>query len=374
METSKRLKVGVLTSSRADFGIYLPLLKKMQLEENIDLEIIAFGTHLSKFHGYTLNEIIKNGFSVKHKIESLVSSDSSNGISTSYALTALKFAEFWIVNSFDLIFALGDRFEMAAAVASTIPFNLKIAHIHGGETTLGAIDNIYRDSISLASNFHFVATTQFKQRVDQLIGSTDKSICVGSLSLENLNQIELLNEEEFYARWKIDLKEPTLLITVHPETVDVDSNQSNADQLIEALKILSKDYQLVITMPNADTAGMLWREIFENLVSGNNSSVYLIENFGTQSYFTCIQYSKLILGNSSSGIIEAASFGKYVINLGKRQRGRLSSNNVINLPFKSDLIVQKVTEYSDRIFAGDNVYYKENTSQAIVDYIKKQLI
>ena len=147
------MKIGVLTSSRADYGIYAPLLKKLNTDGYINLEVIAFGTHLSKSHGYTLTEIEKDDYNCIHSISSLISNDDEQSIATSYGLTVLKFADFWRENKYDMIFCLGDRFEMSAAVQAGIPFGLKFAHIHGGETTLGAIDNIYRNQITHASIF-----------------------------------------------------------------------------------------------------------------------------------------------------------------------------------------------------------------------------
>ena len=143
------MKIGVLTSSRADFGIYLPLLKALQADSFFQLELIVFGTHLSRYHGYTVQQIIEEGFEPIHQIHQMLLTDEDNAISTSYALTALKFADFWKNHSFDCVFCLGDRYEMAAAVAAGIPYNIPFAHIHGGETTLGAIDNVYRHGISL---------------------------------------------------------------------------------------------------------------------------------------------------------------------------------------------------------------------------------
>src|SRR5690606_5753673 len=146
------MRVAVLTSSRADFGIYLPLLNRLKEDPFFQLEIIAFGTHLSKFHGYTLDQIKESGFTTIHEISSLLTNDDEVSIATSFGLTVLKFADFWDKHSYDWVLCLGDRFEMAAAVQAGIPFGVRFAHLHGGETTLGAIDNIYRHQTSLASH------------------------------------------------------------------------------------------------------------------------------------------------------------------------------------------------------------------------------
>ena len=192
------MKIGVLTSSRADYGIYLPLLKKIKQDNFFELEIIAFGTHVSKSHGFTLNEIEKENYSKIHCIASLIAIDDEQGIATSYALTALKFADFWQHNKFDVVLCLGDRFEMSAAVQAGIPFNVKFAHLHGGETTLGAIDNIYRHQITLASNLHFTAGELFSERLTELIGHNKNVYTVGSLSLDGIERYQPINKSEFY--------------------------------------------------------------------------------------------------------------------------------------------------------------------------------
>lgn len=370
----KMIRVGVLTSSRADFGIYLPLLKALQKEEAFHLELIVFGTHLSKFHGYTVEQIEREGFKIAKRIESLLLGDTPSAIASAYGLTALKFAEYWQENeqSFDVVFALGDRFEMAAAVAASIPFGIKIAHLHGGETTLGAIDNIYRHSISLASLLHFVAAEPFAKRLNQLLDDEKASIYnVGSLSLENLKNIDFLSIEAFKNKWQIDLNIKTILVTVHPETVAYQKNLAYCEETIKALEQLANEFQIVITMPNADTAGMVFREAFETLAK-KQQSIKIIENFGTQSYFTCMKYAKLMVGNTSSGIVEAASFQKYVLNLGDRQKDRLCGENVIHVPFNHDLIVKNTLEYATKEYNGENIYFKSNPSEIIIQILKKE--
>jgi GDP/UDP-N,N'-diacetylbacillosamine 2-epimerase (hydrolysing) len=186
------MKIGVLTSSRADYGIYLPLLNKIKVDIFFELEMIAFGTHVSKSHGFTLSEIQKHNYKKIHTISSLISNDDGQSIATSYALTALKFSDFWQHNKFDLVLCLGDRFEMSAAVQAGIPFNMKFAHFHGGETTLGAIDNIYRHQITLASNLHFTASEIFSEDADndgekEIIITNNDIGASGMVSINDLN-------------------------------------------------------------------------------------------------------------------------------------------------------------------------------------------
>ncbi len=367
------IRVGVLTSSRADYGIYLPLLKAIEQDSSFELRLIVFGTHLSKFHGYTLKQIEQDGFVPFATVESLLIGDTPNAIGTSYALTNMKFADFWNHhhNQLDVIFSLGDRFEMAAAVAASVPYGIPIAHLHGGETTLGAIDNIYRHSISLASSFHFVATDVFVNRIQNILDIPSKHVYnIGSLSLENLDDLTLLTKEEFIEKWNIDLNIDSILITVHPETVAFNLNEQYCAEITKVLRLLAKDYQIIITMPNADTSGIIFRNSFEAL--GNEfDSIKVIENFGTQSYFTCMKYAKLLIGNTSSGIIEAASFGKYVLNIGDRQKGRLAGDNVIYIPFQSEQIIEQVYHFCGKVFEGSNPYYQAKPSARIIEILKQ---
>jgi GDP/UDP-N,N'-diacetylbacillosamine 2-epimerase (hydrolysing) len=367
------IRVGVLTSSRADYGIYLPLLKAIEQDSSFELRLIVFGTHLSKFHGYTLKQINQDGFLPYATLESLLIGDTPNAISSSYALTNMKFADFWNhhQNEFDIVFALGDRFEMAAAIAAAVPYGMRIAHLHGGETTLGAIDNIYRHSISLASTFHFVATDVFVNRIQNILDIPSKHVYnIGSLSLENLENLPLLTQEEFTEKWNIDLNEDCILVTVHPETVAFDQNERYCAEISTALRILAKDYQIIITMPNADTSGIIYRNSFEAL-GKEFDTVKIIENFGTQSYFTCMKYAQLLIGNTSSGIVEAASFGKYVLNVGDRQKGRLAGDNVIHIPFQSEEIIEQVKHFCGKVFEGSNPYYQAKPSARIIEILKQ---
>ncbi len=367
------IRIAVLTSSRADFGVYLPLLKAMNADSYFKIEIVAFGTHLSKFHGYTIEDIEREGFKVEYRIVSMLLHDDPESIASAYALTALKFAAFWSEhqNDFDWTLCLGDRYEMAAAVAAGIPLNIRFAHLYGGETTLGAVDNIYRHTITISSKLHFVSLDAYAKRVKEIAGADSNCIVVGSLSLDNLDQLQLLSEGDFQRQWNIDLGKPSILITVHPETVDYKNNQCFADELLKALLILAADYQLIITMPNADTSGAIFRIMFNELKHKVLNKVHLIENFGTQSYFSCMKYADFLLGNTSSGIVEAAIFNKYVINIGDRQKGRLTSDNIINVPFNGELILKEATKLKGKIFTGNNIFDKGNASKQIIQTFKE---
>jgi GDP/UDP-N,N'-diacetylbacillosamine 2-epimerase (hydrolysing) len=374
MGTSRKIKIGILTSSRADFGIYLPLLNQLKKESStFEISIIAFGTHLSPFNGQTINEIYNNGFEVAHQISSILLCDDEESIATSYALTAMKFANFWSCqkNNFDCVLCLGDRFEMAAAVVAGLPFNIYFAHIHGGETTLGAIDNVFRHIISLASNLHFVSAEPFEKRIRSIVGNDTNCYLVGSLSLDGIEELKLPNKAEFKAKWNIDPDEPFILITIHPETIATSKTTNHVEVMEEVINELVLESNLVISMPNLDTHSSHFRESFEKLQKKFPRKVFLIENFGKLNYFAAMKFSSLVLGNSSSGIIEAASFDKYVINIGDRQKGRLVSDNVVHVPFNASDIIENTKKLKGKYFTGNNVYKINNAATSISDVLKK---
>ena len=363
------MNIAILTSSRADYGIYLPLLQKLKKDSFFNLEIIAFGTHLSKKHGFTLSDIVNDGYDTIHEITSLVEEDSEKGIAISYGNTVLSFADFWAVHKFDLVFCLGDRFEMSAAVQASIPFGVKLVHLHGGETTLGAIDNIYRHQISLASQIHFVASDTFLSKLREISGNSKKIYNVGALSLDGIKKIDLPDWSDVRKLFDIPNKE-FILITFHPETINPNQNKIYIKTISEVLNKLCEKYHLIITMSNADTMGSLYRKSSKELIIKNPNNITLIENFGKYNYFAAMKASKILLGNTSSAILEAASFGKYAINVGNRQLGRLRSNNVLDVPYNKILIINAVNEIINQgLYAGINKYYKANTALNIIKII-----
>ena len=365
------MKIGILTSSRADYGIYLPLLELLKNNSFFNLEIIAFGMHLSKSHGFSVAQIEQDQYQTLHKISSLIANDDEQAIATSYGLTILKFANFWQTNKYDLVFCLGDRFEMSAAVQAGIPFGVKYAHIHGGETTLGANDNIYRHQITHASILHFTATDLFSKKIISLMGSSANVHMVGSLSLDGIEKFKPIEKLLFYNKFKIP-NQDFALVTFHPETLSPHLNIKFALEMRIALAQIVSKLLLIITMPNADTMGSVFRSEFEYLKKEYPEKVICVENFGKFNYFTAMHYAKLLIGNTSSGILEAASFGKYVINVGDRQKGRLKNANVINAVFSSDDIFEKTIDVLNMgAYQGDNIYWKEGTAQKIISIIKK---
>ena len=364
------MKIGILTSSRADFGVYFPLVQKLWDETLFQVDIIAFGTHLKREYGYTINEIENYGFNVAHRLETPIENTASKDISFNIGQTTMLFAELWANNKFDLVFALGDRYEMFAAVSAASPFNIDIAHIHAGETTLGAIDNSYRHSISLMSKYLFVSTNEYKNRAIEIIQRPHDVFNVGALSVDNLSKQLLFTIEEFKNKFDIDLAIPTILSTFHPETVSYENNEHYISELIESFRELQNDYQIIITMPNSDTMGNMIREKLVNAFS-NSKRVKLVESFGMLGYLSCMKHCAFMLGNTSSGFVEAAFFPKWVINLGDRQRGRIITSNIISIEIEKKKILSTVGELSDYQIIDDcNIYGKGNAADNIISKIK----
>jgi GDP/UDP-N,N'-diacetylbacillosamine 2-epimerase (hydrolysing) len=365
------MKIGILTSSRADFGIYLPLLHRLIADSFFETEIIAFGTHLSDRYGNTINEILDNNFEVKHRLKTLAEGDSPEDIALSIGESIKVFSSFWNTQKFDLVFALGDRYEMFAAVVAGTPFNLKFAHIAAGETTLGAIDNSYRHSISLMSDFLFVSAHDYQQRAVDIIQNSEKVFNVGALNIDNLIKADLYTLDEFRKTFNIDLDKPTILSTFHPETISYHENQEHISNLLGALGILANKYQIVITMPNSDTSGLMIRDEIEKFAS-KIRGVFLIESFGMKGYLSCMKYCSFLLGNTSSGFVEASFFPKYVINLGDRQKGRIVSPNIYSIPVIKDIILQTVDiiEHASPL-QNLHIYGNGDASEKIVSILKQ---
>jgi GDP/UDP-N,N'-diacetylbacillosamine 2-epimerase (hydrolysing) len=363
------MKVLVLTSSRADYSIYYPLLRLLNEDPYFDLSIVAFGTHLSKEYGYTIDQIFFDGFTVHEKIETLPHCDSPESISQAIGLTVIKFSEFWSKCSYDFVFCLGDRYEMFAACLATVPFNIKLAHIHGGEKTLGAIDDCFRHSITHMATVHFTSAEPYRRRVVNLKENDDFVYNVGALSIDNLKKLKLLTINEFFDMFKIDLSIESILITFHPETVSFEKNILYVETLIEVLTDL-KNYQFIITMPNSDTMGNVIRKKLNSFIN-DTPHAFGIESFGTVGYLSCMKYCSFMMGNTSSGFIEASFFNKPVINLGSRQNGRIITPNIINSDITRESLINAIQGISkiDRT-EEIKIYGDGNTAEHILTILK----
>ncbi len=335
-------KVTLLTSSRADYSIYRPLLQLLQLQPEIKLQLVAFGTHTAPLFGNTIETIRKDGFSVERELPFVLNGTSPQSIAVSMADTMEQFSKVWSELPTDLIICLGDRYEMFAAVAASVPFAIPVAHIHGGETTLGAMDNVFRHSLTHMALIHFTGCETYREKVIALKGTANGVFNTGALSIDNLEGLELLSKKQFLENFGVDLNQPTLLTTFHPETVSFQRNAQHAKYLSAALEKLVADFQVIITMPNADTMGNVIRDEMKLLTERNRNRIFAFENLGTIGYLSAMRHCAMLVGNTSSGFVEASYFPKWVINLGNRQAGRLLTENIRTIAIEKELIVKEV--------------------------------
>lgn len=361
-------KIGVLTSSRADYGIYKPLLNQLVKTSKFDLTRIVFGPHLLPQMLNSLAEVKADPYGKYDLVGDFKETNTAAEVTIEYGKLVKVFGSYWGKRDFDIVIALGDRFEMSAAIQAAIPFNIRIAHIHGGEATLGAIDNIYRHQISLASKLHFTATRDYAQRVASIMGSSENIHCVGALSLSDLESKNIKPWDEVRDIFSIP-KGSFVLVTVHPETADDNRNAENILGLSNILTALSNHYHLLITGTNTDQAHEGYTRLFLDLKRCNPSQFTLIDSMGRENYFSALSHCTFVLGNSSSGIIEAASFGKFTVDLGDRQKGRSTSLNTINLPFETSGLLKHIEELREDnfLFKGENVYFQKNTVGSIIE-------
>ena len=358
------VKIGILTSSRADYSIYYPLIIKAMELPNTQVELIAFGTHLSKQHGYTIDHILADGFEVKHQLDHCYAlNDSPMGISLAMANTSKVFAEFWNENQFDLVFCLGDRYEMFAAVSAAVPYQINISHLYGGERTEGAIDDCLRHAISLMSKWHFTACEDYKKRVEELTLQKNRTFNLGHLSIDNLKRLPLLSIEDLKVKTGVDFSRPTILCTLHPETINFNQNAVFANEIAMAFNELN-EYQILITMPNSDTGSQPIRDTFSKL-STTNSNVYITENLGTIGYLSAMKHCTMMVGNTSSGFVEASFFPKTVINLGERQTGRIVTSNIINTKITKQEILSAISANSGNTYEEGKIQIYGNGETAI---------
>lgn len=365
------MKIGVLTSSRADYGIYQPLIRKLNKDPFFDTEVMAFGTHLVERYGRTVDGIYEDGLIVTEVSGTMSQGDLPVDIAHSMAATMRAFGDFYYRNHYDLIFALGDRYEMFSAVAATAPFNIPVAHIHGGETTLGAIDNAFRHSITCLSKYHFTSHDIYSKRVIEITGGSENVYNVGALSIDNLKQIKLMEVSEFKEKYGIDLSTPTILVTFHPETVKFERNKAHITEIINALRELDH-YQIIITMPNADTMGLMIRDEIIG-AKAHIPQMIIVESFGSLGYLSVMKHCSFMLGNTSSGFVEASFFSKPVINLGERQNGRIMTQNIFTVPIRTNAIIEAVkrVEKSAPVNVG-SIYGTGNAAVSIIKILKEE--
>jgi GDP/UDP-N,N'-diacetylbacillosamine 2-epimerase (hydrolysing) len=364
------MKIFLVTSSRADFGLLKNLIFELKKKNYFDLKIIATGSHFSNKYGYSSNEIKFNKINLYKKIFIKSNTSSPKLILSEMNILSQRISFLLKTDQPELLILLGDRYETFAICLAAYMSKVPIAHIHGGEITNGSLDDGYRHCISKMSNFHFVSHKNYKKRLVQL-GENPKTIYnVGSLGVENIYKTKLLNKSEIEKIFKISLKKKILLICVHPE-ITRNLTVNLIREILAALNRLN-DISLIFTMPGADLHNDI---IFKNIriFIKKKSNCFLFKTLGSQKFLSFLKIADAIIGNSSSGIIEMPTFKKPTINIGLRQSGRIKSNGIIDVPPKRNLIIRKINFIYSKKFNKDNIvnpYRNFNTSKKIVSIIK----
>lgn len=322
-------KVCVITGTRAEFGLLHHTIKAIEEDKDLQLQLIATGMHLSPEFGLTYKDIENAGFTIDKKIEILLSSDTPVGISKSMGLAMISFSEAFAELKPDIILVLGDRFEIFSAVSAAMIARIPVAHCHGGEATEGLIDEAIRHSITKMSQIHFCATEIYKKRIIQLGETPNKVFNIGALALENILKLKLLSKEDFETsiNFKLD-KKYTFLVTFHPVTLEKATSAVQTQQLLNALDKID-NCKIIFTKSNSDTDGRIVNQMIEEYVAKNSSKAVCFTSLGQLRYLSALQYVDAMIGNSSSGIVEAPSFKIATVNIGDRQRGRIMAESVI---------------------------------------------
>lgn len=361
--------IGVVTVGRSDYSIYKPLLRRIGEHPELELRVLVSGMHLDERYGLTVQGIEHDGFPIAVSIPVLQVEDSPKAVAAAIGTGILGFAQYFAEQRPDMLVVLGDRFEMFAAALAAVPFNIPILHLHGGELTEGAMDDRFRHALTKMSHLHGVATEVYRQRVIQLGEEPWRVIYCGALSLDNLLSLDRMSSADLESRFNLDLSSPPLLVTLHPTTNEYEQTGMQAQTLMSALDEL--DFPVIFTMPNADMAGGLIREQIIDFCALHSKATW-VENFGPEGYFSILGEVCAMVGNSSSGLLEAPSFALPVVNLGQRQKGRLRASNVIDVAFEKDAIIAAVqlavsAEFKKRSSGYEHFFGDGHAAEKIVD-------
>ncbi len=370
---SSRRRIAVVSTARSDYGIYRPLLRAIQDDSALELQLIVAASHLDVRFGNTVTEIEDDGFVPAARVVCPLYGDGPASVSRTMGQAAMGFADAYDLLKPNLIVALGDRYEMHAAVSAAVPFLIPIAHIAGGAVTRGAIDDGFRHSMSKLSHLHFPETEEQKARLLRLGEEEWRIFAVGSLSIDSALAVKRWNLGEITSRYGLQLREAPLLVTLHPETRDFSHTAEHADALLNALA--AQRVPIVFTYPGADTSGRVIIDRIEAFVHQHPESAFVVPHMGTQGYFSLMAQARALVGNSSSGIIEAASFNVPVVNVGRRQDGRLAPANVIHCKSKTEQISAAISlalspSFRDSLNGLVNPYGHGGTAAHIVDVLR----
>lgn len=362
-------KICVFTGTRAEYGLLRPLMQEIAGDRRLKLQILCSGMHLSREFGFTYKEIELDGFDINEKVDMILGSDSPEGICKSTGLGIGKFAESYAKLKPDIVVVLGDRFETFAAAFAAMISRIPVAHVGGGDATYGLIDEAIRHSITKMSQLHFTTTSEYRHRVIQLGEDPRRVFCTGALGIDNIRSLKPLSKVEFEKWAGIKLKKRNLLITFHSVTLEHNTSKLHFGKLLKVLDGL-KETNLFFTKANADTFGRVINVMIDDYVAHNRHKARAYASMGQLRYLSAMKYVDALVGNSSSGIIEAPSFKKGVINIGCRQAGRIRAKNVIDcLPEEKNLrsAINKLysSQFKHMLRSVVNPYGNGNTAKKI---------
>ena len=367
-------KICVVTSTRAEYGLLYWLLKEIEADSELSLQLIVTGMHLSPEFGLTYKEIEKE-FKIDKKIEILSSSHTSLDICAEMARVYEKFAPALAELKPDILVLLGDRYEIFGVAGVASIMQIPIAHIHGGETTQGAFDEAFRHSITKMSHIHFAATNEYANRIIQLGEEPSRVFNIGGTSIENIKKLNLLNKDEFEKSIKFKLAKKNILITFHPATLENSGAREQFNELLNALDEL-EETNFIFTKANSDTDGDVINKMIDEYVSENSQKAVAFASLGQLRYLSAIKFVDIVLGNSSSGLLEVPSFKKATINIGDRQKGRARASSVIDVrPDKEEILAAIKRAYSKEfeqtLKDTINPYDGGNPSKKMVKILKE---
>lgn len=368
-------KICVFTGTRAEYGLLKPLIEEIKQSEDFKLQLIVSGMHLSPEFGLTYKEIEKDGFNIDEKVEMLLSSDTPTGITKSIGLGLIGYADALKRLNSDLAVVLGDRFEALAFAIACYIARIPIAHLYGGEATEGLIDEGIRHSITKLSYLHFTSTEEYRKVVIQLGEHPDRVFNVGALGIDNIKKMKLLSKEEVEKVLGMNFKKYNFLVTYHPVTLETNTAEFQIRQLIQALDEI-EDSLIIFTKSNADTDGRIINKIIDEYVSNNRDKAVVFTSMGQLLYLSTMQYVDAVVGNSSSGIIEAPSFKIATVNIGDRQKGRIKAESVIDCGYDVDSIKSAIKlaiseEFKNKLINVENPYGDGKASQKITQVLRE---
>ncbi|MEA4821529.1 MAG: UDP-N-acetylglucosamine 2-epimerase [Erysipelotrichales bacterium] len=370
--------ISVVTATRAEYGLLRPLIKSLKDNKNFDVRLAVTGAHLSQKYGYTYEEILGDELSVDIKIDTLLDSNTSVAATKSMALTMIEFANYFEILHPDLILILGDRYEMLAISTTAMMLQIPIAHLYGGDTTEGAIDEAIRHCITKQSYLHFVSTIDSRNRVCQLGENPERVFVVGELGIENIKNEELISKEDLSNLLNLDLNKPFGIVTYHSVTLESqDDTKYQFQNILDACTHFKNQYNFIFTKSNTDPNSQVINTMIDAYVQ-KNSNTFCFISLGTKKYLSLLNCCQFVMGNSSSGLIEVPSFKKPTINIGNRQKGRLCPDSVINCSNETEDIIKAIEESQTNDFRlilknATNPYGDGNTSILINNILEEWL-